>query len=85
MAKGEKIPVGPKDAVQIAANYYRAISNDMAARITAEEIEMGNNKWLITLGISSGITPFSGLIKYKSFSIDAETGNVISMKMKHIK
>jgi uncharacterized membrane protein YkoI len=78
-----------KEAVSIATKYYQDVTNDYSG-VTIEEVELSEdgNFWLITLGHrerKGGVMPlYEEKIAYKSFKIDAETGEVISMKIKKI-
>ena len=80
--------INAKDAAKIAANYYMDLSNERVD-LSIEEIEFDENGfWLITLGLhdpykmgSFGAKPVS----YKIFRINAESGEVISMKIREIK
>ena len=54
-----------------------------------EEIERegfkGRDTWSITLGFPPRFTPFSGIAKeYKRFLIDAETGELMAMKLREL-
>jgi hypothetical protein len=83
--------IEPKNAVENAAKYYREVSSDNSA-LQLEEIELSGDKtkWLVTLS-HPGPNPSLAVLMgngdnriYKAFSIDAETGNVESMKVKKI-
>jgi hypothetical protein len=76
--------IDAKKAAAIAAKYYQEILQE-PTELSIEEIELDEDGfWLITLGISDygfGIKPAS----YKIFKIDANTGEVKSMKIRTIK
>ena len=77
------------DAVKTAIAYYSSFSV-ANPKISVEEIEFNDTDklWLITLGITEA-NPYmianSGKVdKFKEFTINAETGNVESMKIRTI-
>jgi hypothetical protein len=76
--------IDARDAAKAAADYYENISADRA-RLSIEEIEIDedNGFWLITLGIADafGIGMNNRSKEYKIFKIDAESGEVKSMKI----
>lgn len=85
-----------KEATQIAAEKMREVY-PTAESTLVEEIEMDDNKayWLITLSfpvesddLRLPVTireAFSTKVrKYKTFKIDAETGEMISMKIREL-
>ena len=82
------------DAKQAAANaisYYEYITQDNRSEALIEEIELNDDdQWMITLSHrdpnqNSMIYGAQGLNrKYKTFLIDAYTGEVESMKIKKI-
>ena len=79
--------IDAKKAAAIAAQYYRDISLE-EAELTIEEIEFEEaGFWLITLGIynSYGLAMGRRPSNYKRFKIDANTGEVKSMKIREIK
>lgn len=85
--------IEPKAAVENAAKYYRDIAGD-ATGILLEEIELSTDrkKWLVTLSHPNPNPSSISLLMgnqadnrlYKAFVIDAESGNVESMKVKKI-
>ena len=81
--------IDAKQAVEIAANYYKAIAAE-SQKLSVEEIEMDDagSHWLITLGIGepfSAIQFTTGQAKsFKIFKIDANTGEVKSMKIRKV-
>lgn len=83
--------IDAKDAAQIAAKYYREISNS-EGNLSIEEVELDEteNCWFITLGIVEP-NPLSYRIgrvtpdQYKIFKISRESGNVLSMKIRILK
>ncbi len=78
-----------KEAVSIARDYYQEVTNDYSG-VTIEEVMLSDdgNFWIITLGHKErrgGAIPlYEDTIAYKSFKINAETGEVISMKIKKV-
>lgn len=88
-------PVDAKQAAQIAAKYYKELTGEQQAHVTLEEVEFddASGHWLITLGLTPiGLASLSGLgmggVKphaYKIFRIDAQNGEVRSMKIRDIR
>ncbi|HEX8691400.1 MAG TPA: hypothetical protein VF746_03070 [Longimicrobium sp.] len=80
-----------KQAVGAAMKYARDIIGPDQAP-TLEEVEMTPDEryWLITLGFDPRLSPFEVLggtrpqRDYKIFRIDAETGKVLSMKIRTV-
>lgn len=79
-----------KEAVEIAVKYYQEVTSSYALPVV-EEVDMSDDDkaWLITLGIEradkgNAVSTLYGNVKiiYKVFSIDAENGNVLSMKIR---
>ena len=74
-------------AAKSAAQYYEDISGERT-KLSIEEIEMNDDGhfWLITLGISDpySIGMNSKPREYKIFQIDANTGEVKSMKIRKV-
>ena len=86
-----KIKVKAQEAAKIAMEYYKEVTGDYQ-QPAVEEVELSedNKNWLITLGVrrSPGDT-ISNLygkteIEYKVFKIDAQNGNVLSMKIREV-
>jgi hypothetical protein len=83
--------IDAKEAAKIATEYYRDVTRDFD-QTSVEEIEVSDDKkyWLITLGIRKTVNDtVSALygktrITYKVFQVDAENGDVLSMKIKEI-
>jgi hypothetical protein len=79
-----------KEAADRAAEYLKNLIPD-ADRIQLEEIELNElNQWYITLSYDSSDTSpnvfsFTRTRKYKIFKIDADNGQVLSMKIREIK
>lgn len=79
-----------KEAAQAAARYFQAIALE-PVKLSIEEIELEDGYWMITLGIvpseqENFFNP-SMLNKnkdYKIFKIDANTGEVQSMKIRTV-
>ncbi|MFH1417335.1 MAG: hypothetical protein ABII12_03505 [Planctomycetota bacterium] len=72
----------PQEAARSAAEYLKAFVPDAAA-ITVEEVESGpeDTEWRITLSYQSGGLPFMAK-KYKLFVVNAQTGDVLSMRIR---
>jgi hypothetical protein len=82
--------IDAKKAVDIANNYLKSVYEASFPGLQLEEIELSEDQkfWLITLGyIAPGASPFlyPPPKEYKSFKIDSETGNVISMKIRQVR
>ena len=78
--------IDAKQAVEIATKYYTTVSGERAT-ITVEEVELDGGFWVITLGISDSYSiAFSGNAakSYKQFRINAEKGEVMSMKIRKV-
>lgn len=83
--------ITPRDAAIAAAKYFMEVTG-YTGGFTVEEIVLSQDRgrWLVTLGyaeqpIGTGTTvPLFGAPKkaYKVFEIDAESGQVLSMKIK---
>ena len=77
-----------KDAAYSAVRYFEDITG-YTERVTIEEVEFDDNTncWLITLGYLAQpeIMPLVGRKKaYKVFKIDANNGDVLSMKLRDL-
>jgi hypothetical protein len=79
------IPV--KDAVGAAIEYARSLL-DLDTPILLEEVEFreegGKPEWLITLSIRRNLFPRPNNIEYKTFRVDGQTGEVLSMKIREL-
>lgn len=86
--------ISPKEAVTHALEYYRSVTGDQGA-IGLEEIELSDDlsKWLLTLSHREpnavdnalyALYPNSEKKLYKSFVVDAFSGDVLSMKIKKL-
>jgi hypothetical protein len=81
-----------KEAAQRASEYFAGLYSDQKIHnVQLEEVEISDDGkyWLITLSypvIPQDIAPiqFIGKRKYKLFTIDAETGQVKSMKIREV-
>lgn len=79
-----------KDAVQSAKTYAREVLGESTP--TVEEIEREQYKtrdvWKVTLGFPSQTSTFAVLgfpaKEYKSFLIDADTGQTLAMKIREL-
>lgn len=89
-----------KEATQVALDYFQEIYSDQAfSNVLLEEVERekedGTSYWLITIGFTDEnvaereqnvLISNSGLPsrRYKRFKINAETGEVVSMKIRSV-
>lgn len=83
--------IAPKDAAIAAAKYFMEVTG-YTGGFTVEEIVLSQDRgrWLVTLGyaeqsVGTGTTvPLFGAPKkaFKAFEIDAESGQVLSMKIR---
>lgn len=83
--------INVKQAVKIAHDYLASLYPE-ARSVELEEIERTEDEkyWLITLGYWAPggqlfASPLSFEKKYKSLRVDAESGQVVSMKMRLVK
>ena len=83
-----------KEATQIALSYFEDLyGEDAFSNVLLEEVERdeeeGTSYWLITIGFTerrsdpSGPLPMSSR-RYKRFKINAETGEVVAMKIRSV-
>lgn len=81
-----------KQAIQIAKNKAAEI---LGGASSVEEIERdiykGHDVWSITLGVSRDLAPLAPVarfaidpVQYKLFLIDAETGELLAMKLREV-
>jgi hypothetical protein len=81
-----------KQATDTAKEYLSSFFPD-AEKVQLEEVELTNDKahWFITLsyeGVSNSVASsllVGKSVRYKIFKLDAESGEVISMKIRDIK
>jgi len=74
-----------KEAAQVARRYLQELIPEIPAEdISLEEIEPGNDEWLVTLGYTDThhSTTFMPQRIYKLFRIDAIDGHVLSMNIR---
>jgi len=77
-----------KDAARIAREYLRVLIPEIPENdISLEEIEPGDDEWIVTLGYTNphrvpSFMPTNDERIYKRFRIDAVDGNVISMNIR---
>ena len=81
--------ISAKDAVDTAVKYFREITGSRDG-ISLEEVEFvkeGEEKWNITLGYRDERTSFNlyqQKILYKIITVDAHSGEVLSMKIRKV-
>lgn len=77
------MPITPKAAAEGAARYFKDLFGEPFG-LALEEAEQSRDGryWLITLGYNPTI--FTAKRKYKLFTVDAETGKVVSMKIRKL-
>lgn len=80
--------IGVKEAVAAARRFAADVYGEKLG-LTLEEVEPSSDEryWLITLGFVDTSNPFAGIAgrpdrNYKVFKINAESGAVISMKIR---
>jgi hypothetical protein len=87
--QGEHLTSGPtinvKAATRIAAQYLNKVVGSVS-NVRIEEVEMNEEKtlWFITLGFLDTDDLFLAETKYKIFTIDANNGEALSMKIRKI-
>ena len=74
--------ISPKKATECAIGFYRETTGTFPS-MTLEEIELKGDYWYVTLGIPRTGGLVYDLKDYKLFKINAKTGNVESMTVKH--
>lgn len=74
--------IDAKQAAKLAAQYLEDILDRRPDGLEVEEIELSENElyWLITLGYD--VDPMGRTRNYKVFKILADTGEVVSMKIR---
>lgn len=79
----DTLPIGVKAAVRIAARYLKEIVGAVED-VLVEEIEKDetNSRWVVTLGYSDRSSAFLPERKYKKFTINGTTGEVIAMQIR---
>jgi hypothetical protein len=73
--------ISAKQAANSARAYMKSLV-PVAADVSVEEAELSEDErfWLITLGYE--FAPFGGPKEYKVFKVDAQSGEVLSMKIR---
>lgn len=95
MANGTKKVITPNEAVKAAADYFTNAVGTINAdtKLALEELEMSSDRkhWLVTLSHRDPtaspvytLYPGSDTKLFKVFTIDAYTGDVLSMKAKKV-
>lgn len=93
-AREECDMIDVKEATQIALDYFQDIYSDQSfSNVLLEEVERAqeddSSYWWITIGFTEDrqTGPFAQLPssrRYKRFKIDAETGEVLAMKIRSV-
>jgi len=77
-----------KEAAQKAVSYFTDLYANQFRNVLVEEVEQSDGYWYITLGydLPSVIAQFGGKAPrgFKTFKIDAGTGEVVSMKIREV-
>jgi len=77
-----------KDAAKKAVEYFTELYGTQFGHVLVEEVERAGSFWHITLGydLPSILPQFSGQGPrgFKAFKIDADTGEVVSMKIREV-
>jgi len=77
-----------KEAVKKAAEYFEDLYHGQFKNVLLEEVETKEGYWLVTLGYDVVPDVFSQLSgirrRFKVFTIDGETGEVVSMKIREV-
>ncbi|QMW03237.1 hypothetical protein [Spirosoma foliorum] len=81
-----------REAAKNALNFYKDIYPNISGELVEEvELDESHKYWLITLSFPVGVdsvSPLSAVLlpktvrKYKLFKVDAQNGNVESMKIR---
>ena len=81
----ENLVIDVKDAASTAGEFLRHVRDGELYNLEIEEVEIDEKEeyWYVTLGF--GTNPFSSGRQFKVFKIDAESGRVVSMKMRSAK
>ncbi len=81
----DALPVKVEEAVRIAARYLKKIVGAVED-VLVEEVEKDetNSRWVITLGYSDKGSGFLPERKYKKFTINGTTREVIAMQIRKI-
>ena len=84
-------PVDVKAAVKIAAKYFDQLFQHPYSDLAVEEVELADDRkvWQVTLGyaLTDSAYPFAGSKssrEFKIITIDAQTGEPTSMKIKKL-
>jgi hypothetical protein len=90
--KGVSYMIDVKQAAQSATNFITGLYSDQViSDVRLEEVELSEDTkyWLITLSFpappSPGVITFGGRRQYKIFKVDADTGTVLSMKIRELR
>ena len=77
-----------KEAARRAVAYFTELYGNQFGSVLVEEVEQSDGYWHITLGydLPSVIAQFGGKAPrgFKAFKIDANTGEVVSMKIREV-
>ena len=78
--------ISAKEAARAAAEYFEDVSSERM-KLSIEEVELEDGFWLITLGMTDAFAlgSMGGKVSsYKIFKVDAESGEVRSMKIRKV-
>lgn len=77
--------ISAKEAAQSAAEYYRDVTGDND-RVVLEEIELTEDEagWRVTLSHRDSASYTGDKRLYKRFLVDANTGEVLAMKIRRV-
>jgi hypothetical protein len=83
-SKASETVLSARDAALIAANYVKALIRE-THDILIEEVEYESKagRWFITLSFYVGVMAM-GRRDYKIFTLDAKSGEVLSMKIREV-
>lgn len=76
--------INAKQAVEVTIKYITELTLRPQSDFSLEEVELSSDKiyWYVTLGYLKNV--FSGAKEYKEFKVDANTGDVLSMKIRKV-
>ena len=79
--------ISPKEAVIAATKHFTEVTG-ITSGVSVEELELTEDAkyWIVTLGYiePARTLAFTGPKSFKTFKIDATTGDVLSMKIREV-